>query len=234
MEGDNKIKIAHIINGLSPGGAEVMLCSFLFNMNKDKYSAVVISLTDKGALSEKINSMKIPIYEIGMKPGSLNIKAFMKLIRCLRTCKPQLIQTWMYHSNVIGGIAGVLSGVRNIVWGVHASHLDGELTKNSTLLVIKISSWLSSIVPKIIIFCSKSSYQLHLILGYKTQIMKVVPNGFDLKDYRPDGECKKRLLKELGLPENSQLVGMAARYDPQKIIMISYVLHPSLIKYYHQ
>ena len=216
MKATNKIKIAHIVNCLSPGGAEIMLCNFISKMDKEKYCAVVISLTNKGTLSEKIEKMGVPVYEAGMKSGNLNIKAFIKLIRYLRTYKPELIQTWMYHSNVIGGIAGILSGVKNIVWGVHASQLDGELTKNGTLFIIKISSWLSMIIPSIVIFCSKSSYHLHLILGYKTKIMRVVPNGFNLKDYRPDAACKKNILKELGLQQDVQLVGMAARYDPQK------------------
>jgi glycosyltransferase involved in cell wall biosynthesis len=213
---NNKIRIVHIINGLAPGGAEIMLCSFLSKADKEKYNTVVISLTNKGVLSEKIAEMGVPVHEIGMIPGKLNIKAFIKLIKCIRTIKPEIIQTWMYHSNVIGGVAGFFAGVKHIVWGVHASHLDGELTKNSTLAIIKISEWLSLFIPELIIFCSKTSYQLHLMLGYRTKIMKVVPNGFNLKDFHMDKTSREKVLKELGVEKEVPLVGMAARYDPQK------------------
>ena len=216
MEDSNKIKIAHIINGLDPGGAEIMLCNFLSRADEDKYSTVVISLTNKGVLAKNILDLGIPIYEIGMLPGKMNIKAFIKLIKCIRELKPEIIQTWMYHSNVIGGVAGFIAGVKNIIWGVHASHLDGELTKNSTLAIIRESKWLSLFVPSLIIFCSKTSCQLHLMLGYRTKIMKVVPNGFNLKDFHMDKTSREKVLKKLGVEKDVPLVGMAARYDTQK------------------
>ena len=46
--------------------------------------------------------------------------------------------------------------------------------------------------------------------------MVVIPNGFDLARFRPDLAARASVRSELGLPEDTPLVGLIARLDPQK------------------
>ena len=48
---------------------------------------------------------------------------------------PDIIQTWMYHANLIGGITSYLVNKRNIVWGIHHSTLSPKLNKKTTHVI---------------------------------------------------------------------------------------------------
>ena len=44
----------------------------------------------------------------------------------------------------------------------------------------------------------------------------MIPNGFDLDEFRPDPDARSWFRKELGLSPVTPLVGLVARYDPMK------------------
>ena len=58
------MKIIHIISGLGPGGAQVVLKEFLRLII---VIHTVISMMDKGIYGEKIQNLNVPIYELGFQ-----------------------------------------------------------------------------------------------------------------------------------------------------------------------
>jgi glycosyltransferase involved in cell wall biosynthesis len=46
--------------------------------------------------------------------------------------------------------------------------------------------------------------------------MEVIPNGFDLHEFRPDSAARLSLRGELKIAEDAVVIGMAARFHPQK------------------
>ena len=52
--------------------------------------------------------------------------------------------------------------------------------------------------------------------GLTENKMLVIENGFDLSQFYPDEDSRESVRHELGLPGNGYLIGMAARYNPQK------------------
>jgi glycosyltransferase involved in cell wall biosynthesis len=53
-------------------------------------------------------------------------------------------------------------------------------------------------------------------MGFDESKMSVIENGFDLSRFVPDRTSTEDVRKELGLPADGSLIGMAARYHPQK------------------
>jgi glycosyltransferase involved in cell wall biosynthesis len=53
-------------------------------------------------------------------------------------------------------------------------------------------------------------------MGYRADKLRVVPNGVDTDRFRPDPGARERVRAELGVPEPVPLVGLIARFDPQK------------------
>jgi len=215
------IKLIHLITGLNTGGAEMMLYRLLSKIDRRKFDVSVISLTDVGPVGEKIKELDIPVIGLGMKRGIPNPSFLFKLAKILKKEKPDVLQTWMYHANLMGLLAGKLAGVKNIVWGIHHSNLDPKIEKRQTIAVAKLCGLLSRLSSKIIC-CSHASLQCHEQLGYSREKMMVIPNGFDLGLFQPNRHSKS-LLKELFLGDDCLLVGHAARWHGQKD-------HPNLIK----
>jgi len=210
----NKKIIIHIITGLGDGGAEGVLYR-LIKHSKSNYTHKVISLMDEGKYGNKLEKLNIQVFCIGFKRGKLNFKGVLKLFKILKNNKSDILQTWMYHSDLLGGLLGYLFGHKNIIWNVRGNG-KGLIHKNIySKIILKLCIYLSHYIPKMIITCSKQAKVNHINFGYK-KIFTVIPNGFDHFKFRDD--INKRLLirKKYGVKDNELLLGCIARYSEQK------------------
>jgi len=207
--------IVYVITDLNVGGAETMLYRLLSALDRELFEPYVISLTGDGLFGEKLRSLGIPVRLLGMDARLPNPFSLLKLILWLKQIRPALVQTWMYHADLIGGLAGFLAKVP-VVWGVRNTSLDPLAIKRNTIRVVRINAWFSSRLPLRIVSCSEAARQAHVKYGYATEKFVVIPNGFDLNLFRPDPTARKSILQELGLPADTFLVGLVARFDPLK------------------
>ena len=215
---NKKIKTLHIITGLSTGGAEMMLYKLVSGMDRSQFDIYVVSLTDIGPVGEKIQKLGIPVVGIGAKrgwKGFFSFSGFFKLLRIVKSYEPNVIQTWMYHSDLIGGLVGKLLKIP-VIWNIRHSNLSPKYNKKTTIWTAKICAKLSKILPKKIICCSYASKNVHSKLGYDENKMIVIPNGFDLSAFLPDKQGREKVRRELGIDDETIVVGFAARFDPQK------------------
>nr|WP_276661549.1 glycosyltransferase [Thauera aminoaromatica] len=205
-----------IITGLSIGGAETMLLKLLQTLDRDRFAPEVISLTNLGEVGPRIEALGIPVHALGMDRGKLNLKGFWTLIGHLRRSRPDVVHTWMYHADLLGGLAARMAGIRALAWGIHQSNLAPEFNKTSTLMVVKASALASRYLPRKIISCSDRAMRVHVTEGYCFSKMVLVPNGFDLTRFVPDSAARASVRSEMGLSSDAPLVGVVARDDPQK------------------
>lgn len=211
-----KIRIAHIITGLNTGGAETMLYKLLSSMERDQFSPEVISLTDAGPVGDKIQSLDVPVEALGIKRGAPDPRAFFRLARRLRQHRPDLVQTWMYHADLIGGMAAKMAGDIPLAWGIRHSNLDPKGSKRTTIWTAQICARLSGWLPKRIVCCSEASKRVHVLLGYDAAKMVVIPNGFDLASFKPDAGARHSVQQKLGISKETFIIGLVGRFDSQK------------------
>ncbi|MHB1934963.1 MAG: glycosyltransferase family 4 protein [Acidobacteriaceae bacterium] len=209
------MRIVFIITGLNTGGAEVMLLKVLERLDK-RFSPHVISLSDVGEIGLRIQALGVPVEMLGMRPGAPIPRLFLRLIGRLRAIKPGIVHTWMYHADLLGGLAARCARVPAVGWGIRCSSLDRHKTKVSTRAVIAACARLSGWVPDGILSCSAAAERVHIGKGYVADRWKVVPNGFDISLFRPDETARRSVRVELGVEQDTPLVGLIGRYDPFK------------------
>ncbi len=206
--------IIHIITSLHVGGAEMMLYKLLSRL--DEFESQVICLQDEGPIGERITN------ELGIRTRYLHMRAsrlplqFWRLVAWLRQDRPALVQTWMFHADLIGGLAATFAGRPPVVWNVRNIVLDTTSTKRSTVWTIRLCGRLAKRVPTRIIFNSTKALDLHTPLGYPPASSMVIPNGFDTTTFRPDPIARQALRRELNLSDSQPLIGFVARFHPQK------------------
>ena len=210
------MKLLFIITGLSIGGAEKMLLKISSRIDGDKFDLSVISLTGKGEISRSLECLGIPVYSMGMSFTRFNPLLFFRLIQLIVRIKPDVVQTWLYHGDLIGGLASRLAGVTNVCWNIRNCNLDKDKTKWSTRLVVKASAFLSKIVPKYIVCNSNVAAKIHQDIGYSKSSFKIIPNGFDASELQPSSEFFEQIRNELGISRSALVVGHVARFDPHK------------------
>ena len=211
------MKLVLIITGLSTGGAEMMLLKLLDRLDPARFSPQVISLTSLGEIGPRIQALGIPVEALGMHPGRLpNPIAFARLVQRLKAIKPDVVQTWMYHADLVGGLAARLVGVPAIAWNIRHSNLSRDQTKWSTRAVAHLCAKASRWIPDRIVCNSKTARDIHIGIGYDPKHFIILPNGFDLSRFYPDPLSRHAVRTELGIPAHAPLIGLIARFDPQK------------------
>jgi glycosyltransferase involved in cell wall biosynthesis len=212
------MKIVHIINCLDTGGAETMLLRVLSRIDRTRFEPEVISLTNLGEIAGKLNEYEIPVWALDLRRDSMIFNPFLilRLSGWLRQCGPELVQTWMYHSNLIGGLAAKLAGRKPLIWGIRQTNVDSASVRLRTSLIAKGAARLSRTLPDHILYNSHTSRRAHAALGYADDRASVIANGFDLAEYKPDPAARDAVRQDLGLDADALLIGLIARYDPQK------------------
>ncbi len=207
-------KIHFVITGLGTGGAEMMLLK-LVEQSPVLRSGRVTSLTSGGELEPRLRALGIQVDSLGMKPGRLDPRALVRLASRFRREQPDVVSTWMYHADLIGGIAARAAGVP-VVWGLRSSGLPTGSTKTATRMVVRACAAVSRLVPRVIVCCSQRARVAHEAMGYPAGKFRMIPNGFDLERFKPDPTARSSVRAELQLPPDTPLVGLIARFHPCK------------------
>ena len=211
------MKIIHIIVGLDIGGAELMLKQLVVDSQRhnqfDRHS--VISLTSVGMVGKEIQNEGVEVYALGMK-SLLDVPIiFWRLFSLIRASSCDEVQTWMYHSDLLGGLAARLAGCQRIVWGIRNTCLPSK-SNNSTRWVRLVCAGISRWVPTAIVCVAESAKQFHINIGYDPQKMTVIRNGYNFDRLLLNESSRNRLRKEWGVPEGSLIIGSVGRFDSLK------------------
>lgn len=209
-----RYRILYIITGLNIGGAEVMLLKLLGGMEKELVS--VISLTSIGEVGRKMQSMGINVEMMCIGPSWNGLRAFFRLVRRIGEIKPDLVHTWMFHADVIGGLAARIAGVPSVVWGLRSSDFISSETRFSTHFIVWLWVRLSSIVPSLIQSCSDGGRIALVRRGARKGEIIVIPNGVSLEVFSPNIQARSEVRSELGVCPSTLLIGMFARFHEMK------------------
>jgi glycosyltransferase involved in cell wall biosynthesis len=213
MSNASKI-IAHLIVGLNDGGAEAAL--FRLCAGDSLHKHIVISMMDEGKYGTKLKQAGIEVYCLGMLRGQIRFGGVLDLCRVLRSVQPDVLQTWMYHADLLGTLVAKICGVKKLCWGLHHANLNADAVKLKTSWIARACAWLSFWGPDSIVSCSRVAAEVHTEIGYAQDKFVVVPNGVDLSRFTPNSELKQNMKKMWCADKSEFLIGMVARFDPQK------------------
>lgn len=206
------MKILHIITGLNGGGAEMMLYRIIKH-SPNPADHRVVSLLSGGIFYRKIKDLGCIVESLDMTKNPLTFSPF-RLLRIIKDARPDAIQCWMFHANIIGGFFGRLAGVKNIVWGIH--HTMTKHDRKISHVINKICALMSYNFCKTVICCGLRPLELCKQTGYCQKKLKCVFNGFESDSFFYDSEGRSKIRKEFGIPEDSFVVLNMAAYRPQK------------------
>lgn len=210
------MRVMHVITGLAPDGAQTMLLKLLQATDSGRIESHVASLTDRGLIGPRIARLGIPVEALNIRVGASAAFAVPQLARQIRRVAPDLVQTWMYHADLLGRLACRSAGRPALAWNIRHSELDRAGIKRTTRLVARACARLSHHGVDAIACVSQRTRDIHTALGYRRDIMQVIPNGFDLARFRPDPRARAAVRDELGIADSTPLLGVIARVHPQK------------------
>jgi len=209
-----QVRVTHVITNLTIGGAEMMLYKLLVGLGEARRGHAVIVLGSGGPLMDRIMQLGVPVYPLGM--GIRRPDWIVRFRQSLRALNPDIIHAWMYHANIVSALAPAILGRKvPVVWGIRAALDPSHSHPLFTMYVVRAGAWLSS-RPARIVYNSVTSARQHQLAGYVARHGVVIPNGFDCEVLAPSAQARISIRRELGLDANTPLIGLIARFDPNK------------------
>ena len=218
------MKIVHIINSLKKGGAEgnlYRLCKVQKKKYKNKINIIIITLIDNGYYEYELKKKGIKILSLRINEENKIfdfIKKITKLRKYIKKINPDIIQSWMYHSNFLS-IFIPKKYHNRIFWNIRHSELNLTISKKMTILLSIICGLFSRFVPKKIIYCSEKSIKFHENNQYYSKKKtRLIDNGYSDKTYYPSNNLRLNFRKKNKIKKTDIILGYAGRYAKQKNI----------------
>lgn len=205
--------IYHVINSLDIGGAENALKKLCCQMPDDVVVKVVV-FNELGIIGKQLLDFRIEVVTMPIKSITCLPKVFFDLVKLFKNDKPDLVQTWLYHSDLIGGFAAKMAGIKNIIWSIRTTKLKEGAYVTATLRFFL--SLLSHFVPTKIVCVANSSKIFHEKLGYSKSRLSIIGNGFEINDVQVSAIEKFATFNQLGITASDYVIGSVGRYSQDK------------------
>ncbi len=206
--------VLHVISGLGTGGAETTLVNLSAALQGRGMPQHVVSLGGEDAHGEALSRSGVSLHPLRLSSVYQLPHRFFALSRLVGRLRPDVIQGWMYHGNLMAAAchrwaAGRSS--RRLLWNLRASNMDSDRYAR----VIRWGAALSR-SPDVVIANSEAGAAFHASQGYRPRVTKVIANGIDTQRFRPDAAARASLRAELGIAEDAVVVAHVARVDAMK------------------
>ncbi|HEX8572062.1 MAG TPA: glycosyltransferase [Allosphingosinicella sp.] len=209
--------ILHIMPDLNPGGAELMMKRLIeSHLDDPRFEHRVISLRELRAVGPALQAQGVQVEALGLTSTARLPGTLWRLARRIRAARPDIVQTWMYHSDLFGGLAARMVGCRRILWGVRVADIAEIGVPRPTFWIRSACARLSSRLPSKIVYVAESARRIHERLGYDPSKSIVIPNGYRMPPEAPADRGSAAIRRELGLGASELLIGSAGRFSVQK------------------
>lgn len=200
--------IDHFANKL--GGTENQLEKLIQGLSSG-FEIELISLRSSEWLATRGRDLGCPlsIFQIDNFRRPYTYRNFIRLIRHLRSVKPDVVHTFFPVANILGVMAARLAGVRTIV----ASRRDyGEWMNRRYLLMTRFANLF---VTRIVTNSNQVKQLTELVESFPGNRVVVINNGIPMGFFQR-GAQKVKLRHALQIPDGNKVVGLIANYRPMK------------------
>lgn len=209
------MRIVHLITSLATGGAETMLARLMEGRQDRRFVHHVVAIGSGGAPAERIRAAGVPVTLIELDPRRPNPFKLLRLWWVLRQLRPDLLQSWLYHADLLASCLRPWVGRPRLVWGLRCSDMDlSRYAVTTRWIVGQLARW--SDRPDLVISNSAAGLAAHQALGWRPRRSRIIPNGVDTDIFHPDSVARARIRAELSIGDDVPLIGMVARFDPMK------------------
>lgn len=205
--------VLHVISGLVVGGAEMALHRLILQSGGSDYAHTVIALTPEGGMRERFVEAGIRLIVLDVRRSP--VKDFLRLCRLMREIRPDIVQTWLYHADFLGGLAARLAGIPNVIWGIRTTDVNVGCAR-STAFVRRACAAMSRWIPHTIVCVAEAARHAHARIGYDAARMIVVGNGFDFSRLVATQEQKNQLRAQCGFGPQDIVIGILGRFNADK------------------
>lgn len=198
------IRVAFCITDLDVGGAERMLVELVTRLDRRCWEPRVFCLSGSGALAERLQANGISVTCFGAK-SVRNLGVIWRLAAELKNFRPTLMQSYLFHANLVGRLAAWWAKVPHVICGIRVAERRS-----------RIPLWLDRLTQcfvddNVCVSRAVAEFSIHNA-RLKASKVSVIANGVDYQRFASSTAVDRA---SLGLTV-APLVLFVGRLDPQK------------------
>ncbi len=207
-----KIRLAFCITDLEVGGAERCLVELATRIDRGRFDPVVYSIAPRpigpgrDLLAARLDDCGIPLRFLGANRCWLLPTALGRLSGLLHEQKPHLVQTFLFHANILGRFAARVAGAGPVVSGIRVA----ERGSRWHLWVDRCTQGL--VARHVCVSQAVARFSLSEG-GLPPEKLVVIPNGIDARRFSDQRLVDLRLL---GVPDGREAITYVGRLERQK------------------
>lgn len=202
------LPIALVITELDVGGAEQALVNLATGLSRERYSPVVYSLASRpenDLLVRRLEENRVPVHFLGLRSRWQFFSAVSHLTHLLREQQPHVVQSFLFHANVVATLAVRRAKVPRMVTGIRVA--DPSKWRQ------RVERWLTPKVDKIVCVSQGVADYCRDKCRFPPDKLVVIPNGVDLARFE---NVQPADLTELGVPAGRRAILYVGRLERQK------------------
>lgn len=216
---DRRPVVLHFAYSIGGGGAEAMLMNLAETLDPAQFRTVVVAMNARPWTHQlkRLHEAGVDVHDLE-STTYLNPRTLSRLHAVLRSERPDIVQTWTHHADLVGGWAARLAGVRNVVWSIHCREIHRNPGDSDSKMAFfrRALAFSSRFIPRRIISCSAAAIEDHDAIGYPRAKMRWIPNGINAGRFVPDMDAGLDTRAELKLPANVPVIGYVGRFHEMK------------------
>jgi glycosyltransferase involved in cell wall biosynthesis len=209
------VDVCLVIRSLGRGGAERQLTVLAEGLKRGGLQVLAVTFYAEGDLEEELSAAKVPLVSLHKRGRWDLLRFFCRLVRVLRSARPQVIYSFLSEPNLICLAARPFLRGARLVWGMGGSKRDVRAYEWVARLSRKAQSPLSRFVD-VIIFNSEAGRRYWAAQGFPPSKLVVVPNGIDSESFHPDREKGVHLRRAWGIRPEECVFGLVGNFEPVK------------------
>lgn len=202
-------RLALVITELEPGGAERMLVELATRIDRERYAPSVYSLAplpveSRGMLVQRLAEANIATEFLNVRRSTECFAAIRTLADHFRQRRIELVQSFLFHANVVAARAALAAGVPHFLAGIRVADprwwrqwIERHATARADRFVC-VSQGVAEYVRR---------------RGFASEKLAVIPNGVEVAKWRDATPADWGLL---GVKPGRQVLLYVGRLDPQK------------------
>ncbi len=201
-------RLTHVVENLDRGGLERVVIDLVRAQRALGYDCQVVCLFEAGSLAGEVLAAGIPVHACG-KRGGLDLGAVARLRGHLRRHRTQVLHTHNAVAHYHAVVAALGLGVRRTVNTRHGMGVQQAGGRREWLFRRTLGR--TDVVATVCEAARRDVLAQGLIPAAK---VVAIPNGIRLDAFEPANDpARTALVRELGLPEGTRLIGAVGRLN---------------------
>lgn len=185
-------RVLYLATSMGVGGAEQQARYLARSFRRRGWDVMVVSMIPLGFDERELEAEGIQVRSLGMHPSSADPRGFVRLVRILHEFRPDVLHSLMVHANLLARLVRPIARPPVVVSSVHTPNEGAQWR----YVAYRLTNFLTDCTTAV----SQDAIDVATRRGAAPRDgIRLIGNGIDTDEFRPDEAVRARVRAELGL-----------------------------------